>query len=126
MKIINKLNEMALSRSDAIDRCMNLGNQFINHFHKAVLDTIEESFSHHCSEMQNWFNMVKDIVLKHNGKRIKSDDLINWFFTAGSSVELKIEEKYQEIYEELYLRLLGNRNSSNVENILKEIIKREQ
>ena len=32
------LNEMAMSRADAIDRCISLGKKFLEHFHKVYTE----------------------------------------------------------------------------------------
>lgn len=49
------LSEMAMERSDAIGKCMELGNEFIEHFIK-VADggPYGRDFEHHCKEMQTW------------------------------------------------------------------------
>jgi len=46
---------MAMERSDAIGKCMELGNEFIEHFIK-VADggPYGRDFEHHCKEMQTW------------------------------------------------------------------------
>ena len=118
-----QLNEMALTRNEAIDRCFSLGKQFIDHFHKCVHEGKDsDDFTHHCTEMQAWFDEVKQYKLKQNKRLLTADTLINWFFTVGSDVEEKIEEEYQDIYEQFYIRLLLDRNNSNVENILTELL----
>ena len=45
------LSEMAMSRRDAINRCCDLGKQFIDHFCKTMHEGKEsEYFHHHCSD----------------------------------------------------------------------------
>ena len=61
--MITVLNEIAMSRRDAIDKCSDLGYQFVKHFKKVIQEGIEsEDFHHHCKEMQSWYEQVKDIV----------------------------------------------------------------
>lgn len=116
---ITHLNEMALNRSDAIDRCCNQGKQFIEHFHKGVHEGVNSnSFQHHCTEMQAFWDNVKFIVLQQNKKQISSDNLLNWFFLCGSDVEHMIEEPFQDLYETLYISLLADRKNSKVLDIL--------
>lgn len=117
------LNEMAYERDEAINRCASLGKQFISHFHTVMRNGKDSNdFIHHCEEMQARFDDVKFIVLKYNKKIISSDNLINWFFTVGSSVEYQIEEPYQQAYEDLYISLLSDRVNSSVIDIMMRIL----
>ena len=121
MKVI-KLNEMAYERADAIELCSNLGTQLIEHFHKVVKAGKESlDFSHHCDEMNSWWDRVKKIVLKYNNKRISEAQLKDWFFEAGSSVEYIIEEPYQDIYNKVILKLSSDYDRS-VKDVLIELL----
>lgn len=103
------LIEMAYERNDAIERCANLGKQFIEHFKKVVDGGVnDDDFGHHCNEMQVWYNDVKNIVLKYNKKKITNSQLIDWFFTIGSSVEYILDDKYVDFYEDFIIILLNN------------------
>lgn len=114
---------MSYTQSKAIDRCASLGRQFIDHFHKVVKSGKDDKdFKHHCQEMQFWWEDVRDIVLKHNKKRISRVDLVDWFFTKGSSIEIQIKEPYQELYEELCVSLISDYNNT-VEEILDHLLK---
>ena len=121
MRII-QLNEMAYERPDAIRLCSELGTEFIEHFHKAVKEGIKSNnFTHHCSEMEAWWERVKWVVLKYNKKQISAAQLKDWFFEAGSSVEFVIEEPYQDVYNKLILNLLLDYNKS-VQDVLVELL----
>lgn len=121
---IKILNEMALKRKDAVDHCCSLGKQFVDHFHKCMIEgASSDDFSHHCTEMQAFWDKVKFIVLKPSSKLINFDDLINWFFTYGSDVEHVIKKEYQDTYEKLYLQLLNDRENSKVLHIMKRLLK---
>ena len=113
------LNEMAYERSDAIDRCANLGKQFIEHFRKVFESQDVESKRHWASEMQSWLDDVKDIQLKYNKKQITFSQLVDWFFTKGSSVDIiyKDSEELQDAYNE-FLKHIGK--DYNVINALKD------
>ena len=78
-------------------------------------------FSHHCIEMDAWWNKVKSIVLKPTKKKISKSQLKDWFFEVGSSVEYIIQEEYQETYNELIFALL-NDYSISVKDVLVNII----
>lgn len=115
-----KINEMAFHRSEAIDRCCTLGKKFTKHFEKIYMNRDSESFNHWASEMQAWFNEVHDIVLKHSNKRISTTQLMDWFFTRGSTTELIFHANYDIIdkYEIFITKLLNN---LNVKKSLKEV-----
>ena len=106
--------EMAYSRMDAIDRCEALGKQFLNHFNKIYNDPINESREHWETEMYNWWNQVKNIVLKQNNRKLSISNLHDWFFSAGQdpidffTSENKFDE--EDCYDQLYLNLLQNRD----------------
>lgn len=119
------LHEMAYERSKAIDRCASLGNQFIKHFIKVYAGGINDrDFEHHCHEMQTWYDEVRDIVLKPKSKQISRTQLIDWFFTAGSTIEVKFkEDEVGDMYEELVLRLVSSRDS--VSDIMLELLSEE-
>lgn len=111
---IERLNEMAYDRSQAVKKCYPLGKQFISHFHKCMDDIYQENnkrLHHHTSEMQAWWDEVKEIKLTYNNKSLSADQLINWFFTAGSDIETVIQDEYTEVYENLIISLLKDRNS---------------
>ena len=126
MKIIKdsiQLNEMAYERSDAIDKCASHGKRFIEHFHKIMLEGKDSNtFHHHCSEMQAFYDEVKIIKLKPRSKYISADNLINWFFTIGSDIETVVDEEYQETYEQLCIALLSDRFNTKVEDILNNLL----
>lgn len=124
MRIV-KLNEIAYDRSQAVKKCHTLGKQFISHFHKCMKDIYQENnkrLHYHSSEMQAWRDEVKEIKLTYNNKFLSADQLINWFFTAGSDIETAIQDEYTGVYEQLILSLLKDRNS-NIYNIFNSIRK---
>ena len=104
---ITVLNEMALSREIAVDRCIGLGRRFIEHF-KKIYDAINsnnlEFIAHWCKEMQTWLDDAKDIKLKSNNKYLSFANLYDWFFTAGSDYsdyfkDSICDEKYEELID---------------------------
>ena len=82
---IKKIRDMALSRADAMDRCINLGKKFIEHFDKIYKEPKSQARNHWEGEMQNWLNSVKQIKLKSTNDIILNGDLRDWFFTAGAN-----------------------------------------
>lgn len=120
----NTINEMAYDRSYVIDTCYSLGMQFIKHFEKVYsLGINDKDFKHHCQEMQTWYDTVKNMVLKSNNKRIDNDQLVNWFFTAGSSIEVLFgNDEAGNIYDELIAELISNKRNNKVVDVLSELL----
>lgn len=106
------LLEMAMEKSDAIDRCRQKAKPFIKHFHKVVKEgKYSDTFAHHCDKMQSWWDDVRTIKLKNTKKYIDRGMLIDCFFTDAQDVEDIIEEPYQDLYYDFYLTLLTTKNS---------------
>lgn len=117
-----QLNEMAMSRIDAIDRCYSLGKPFIEHFHKIYLDTENPARNHWESEMQNWYNMVRDITLKPKNKHLNMSQMKDWFYSFGSSYEEFFNEDSDEI--EAYESFIDELDESgDVKKSIGEVLK---
>lgn len=114
------LQEMALSRNEAIDKCIELGKQFTEHFNKLMFEgKNSDDYSHHVAEMQAWLDKVRNIKLKATNKYISNSQLSDWFFTAGQTVEDVIDFQYIDKYEKFYILILANPNMQ-----LKEILEK--
>lgn len=118
------LNELALQRTDAIDRCYSLGKNFIEHFHKVYMNPDEETINHWGSEMQAWYDAVRDITLKYNNKHLNKSQMKDWFYSFGSSYEEYFNNDLNEIdcYESFIDEL---DNNDEVITSLKNIFKNE-
>lgn len=120
----NTITDMAVERRDVIDRCINLGEKFIEHFHKIYKNSNDINVNHWTGEMQGWLNTVKRIILKESKDFILDGDLYDWFYTAGSSPDVIVSEiNYDKlkIYDKFAMKCLGN---NNVRNSIKEVIKK--
>lgn len=120
----HRLDEMAISKSEAIASCMQLGTEFYEHFHKVYVGGIEDvDFKHHCKEMYNWYNSVRKIVLKSNKKPINNDQIYRWFFLAGSESYILFQDTNEvDAYEEFIQKLLSGDDrmfSDIIEDILR-------
>ena len=105
------VNEVAISRSDAITTCASLGRKFIEHFVKAVQEgPTSDSFHHHCTEMQGWWDIVKDFKF--------------WFLTAGSDIDKLFENMptEQNLYEMFVVIFLKHRADINIEETIKYVL----
>lgn len=120
-----KVYEMAMERAPAIDRCLSLGEKFVEHFNIIMRNGLKDAdFFHHCDEMQNWVNSVNNITLKPKSKSLSMDQWMDWFFTAGSSFEKIIDEPYEEAYQKLVMLYLSDTEKS-IKNIFTNYIFKE-
>ncbi len=126
---VTKLFEMVFSKTDAMDRCISLGKKFIEHFDKLYKDPKNISANHWMGEMQGWFDTIKKIVLKHSNKQLSNTQLVDWFFTAGSTFEVMLEikeptkedKKESDCYNNFIKRVLKTENiRESFENIFNE------
>ena len=116
------LLEMALSRLDAMDRCIDYGEKFCEHFNIICKEGINSAnFKHHCGELQGWFKIVSKIKFKHNSKPITDEDLIDWFFTASQTYEDVIDSDYLDVYKKFIQKLLL-RDNQLISDILIELL----
>lgn len=117
----DSINDMALSRADAMDRCISLGSKFIEHFDKIYNNKEDNAVHHWISEMNSWLNSVRKIKLKNTNDVLLNSNLRDWFFTAGANAEdFMTSPSYNEIksYDKFVELLI---NGSSIENALKEI-----
>lgn len=117
-----KISEFANSRQKIVADCISLGKQFAHHFNK-IMDEGTESpyFSHHCDELQNYFNQVSSVKFKHNNKRLTTENLLDWFFTTGQNVEDVVKEQYVDAYDKLITYLVVNRDNSNIKETMTKL-----
>ena len=122
-----RITEMATTRSDAIETCINLSKKFVEHFKKGYAEGVTSpTFHHHCSEMQRWWNTVNHFVFRHNNRRISPSELIDWFFLGGSDIDTLFDGDTQkgQVYEEFMMEMMYHRDTSNVETVLYDILLR--
>lgn len=114
------LYEIALSRTEAMDRCISLGEQFIEHFDEIYKEPNCQAVDHWCSEMQTWFNKVRKIVLKHNNKKLNRTQMRDWFFTFGYDPSMYFDNRDEtEAYEEFIDEL---EDTGSVEQAIKSVL----
>ena len=103
----NYLVEMAMPRKDAIDRCISLGREFVEHFHKVYSEPNVEAVNHWVGEMRTWYSDVKMIRLKPNNKPLGITMLNDCFFTCGSDPTDIVPMTDEELnkYEQFYIAL---------------------
>lgn len=98
-----KLQEMAIEKKLAMDRCISLSPRFVEHFVEICLEDNSGTKHHHTQEMQSWYNQIKTLVFKHNKKPINVKQIYDWFICgmgtcltacikALESLGIKLEE----------------------------------
>lgn len=107
--------DMALSRADAMDRCISLGKKFISHFDKIFKSPKDDAVQHWQGEMKGWFNSVKEIKLKSTNKPILNSELHDWFFTAGADAKDFMQNPSNEEIE-LYDKFITKCLSSGIDS----------
>lgn len=120
----NDLVDMALTRQDAMDRCVSLGKKFIEHFDKIYNNRNNNTFNHWAKEMKNWLNQVKEIKLKPKNNYILNGQLRDWFFTAGAAPEdfmLNPDDKELQMYDNFCEKLLSGKDIYTALNELFEV-----
>lgn len=109
----DNIKDMALSRADAMERCISLGRKFIEHFNKIYHNLDSTTVHHWLKEMQNWYDEVKSIKLKSTNDYILNGNLRDWFFTAGANPEDYMENANNDelkMYDKFVTELIYNKN----------------
>lgn len=104
------VNEQTMTQRDAMDKCISLGNQFIEHFDKIYNGKNEDTNKRHAQEMQDCLEQVNRIKLTHNNRFIPFDKKIGWFFTAGSDADTLFNDVREAERFEDFLALVAVNN----------------
>lgn len=119
------IQDMALSRADAMERCISLGKKFIQHFDKIYKNPNDNSVQHWKGEMKGWLNSVKEIKLKNTNKPLLNTEIHDWFLTAGANVGDFIKSPLAneiEAYDKFIIDCLSVGLDSAFRNIKSEVI----
>lgn len=119
-----KIIDMAMSKNEAIDKCMELGEKFIEHFHKIYKNPNDVNVNYWAGEMQGWLNTVRKIKLKITKDYLNDGHLWDWFYTACSDPESVVREITPEEAKVYYRVVEKCLISNNVRNSIKEVIKK--
>lgn len=115
------------TRVDAITHCLTLSRKFVECFRQAYLNFSNfPEFRRNCKEMQNLYREVEGIKFKENGRSISKVNLVDWFFTGGSTPEYFLKsDREVDIYDDLIFSLLADRETGNIGNILHRLLSTE-
>lgn len=105
-------------RPEAVDYCIRLGNNFINEFHylynyNTSCDNVLRDFV--IMKMQQQLDIVRSIQLEDTKKMLTPVNMIDWFFTAGASIDKDQgfnDDAEIDYYNEVILALAANRTLS--------------
>ena len=101
MKIIKEqmLNEMSVSRPEAMEKCEALGIKFIEHFVKIYNNPHSQTVHHWSKEMQAWYDSVSRIKIKKINKPLTIPEKIDWFYSFTDSYEDYFNNDEDKIYK---------------------------
>lgn len=99
---LNKnLSEQAYDKYRVEDKCLELGSKFVEHFDKIYNDIDSEAINHWASEMQAWFDTVRNMKMKYNNRTPNEKQLYDWFITCGQiPVDLFDNDTEAEVYDD--------------------------
>ena len=117
-------------RPETVDYCIRLGNNFINEFH--YLYNYNTSLDNVLSElvimkMQKQLDIVRSIQLEDTRKMLTPVNMIDWFFTAGASIDKDqgfIDDAEIDYYNEVILALAANR-TLDVKSVIHQTLFKE-
>lgn len=104
-----------MTRPESVGYCIRLGNNFINEFHylynyNTSLDNVLRDFV--IMKMQKQLDIVRSIQLEDTKKMLTPVNMIDWFFTAGASIDKDQgfnDDAEIDYYNEVILALAANR-----------------
>lgn len=120
-----------MTRPETVDYCIRLGNNFINEFHylynyTTSLDNVLRDFV--IMKMQRQLDVVRSIQLEDTKKMLTPVNMIDWFFTAGASIDKDQgfnDDAEIDYYNEVILALAANRtlcvNHALLQTLFKEV-----
>lgn len=114
-----KIQDMAMSRRQAMNRTMDLAPRFVEHFDKIYNNKSSIGVNHWASEMQAWLNQILGIKLKESGKGLSLQEKMDWFFTNGSDSETLFKDQREAMVYDDFIDLVAINN--DVKKSLNEI-----
>lgn len=114
-----KIQDMAMSRRQAMNRAMDLAPRFVEHFNKIYNNKSSIDVNHWVSEMQAWLDQVLGIKLKETKKPLSLQEKMDWFFTNGSDSETLFKDQREAMIYDDFIDLVAVNN--NVKKSLNEI-----
>ena len=120
-----------MTRPEAVDYCIRLGNNFINEFHylynyTTACDNVLRDFI--IIKMQQQLDVVRSIQLEDTKKMLTPVNIIDWFFTAGASIDKDQgfnDDAEIDYYNEVILALAANR-TLDVKSVVHQILLKEK
>lgn len=104
-----KIQDMAMSRRQAMNRAMDLAPRFVEHFDKIYNNKSSIEVNHWASEMQVWLNQILGIKLKETKKQLSLQEKMDWFFTNGSDSETLFKDQGEAmVYDDFIEKVAFN------------------
>lgn len=100
-----------MKRSDAIDKCISMGKDFIHAFHYIYTYPHAESIAQWIAEMQNWWNIVRSIKLDDTRTILTNQQIYDWFLMTGECIEDLLHDAKEILcYDNFVIYLLRTKN----------------
>lgn len=82
------LNEMAMSRQQALSIVDSYVVEYSNHLLKCIIfKNNTNNLNHWVNEIANYFDDINNIRIKPDNKKVREDYLYNYFFLASGDIE---------------------------------------
>ena len=92
------LNEMAISRQQALSVVDSYVVEYSNHLLKCIIfKNTTNTLNHWISEISNYFNEINNIKIKPDNKKMREDYLYDYFFLASGVIFKNSSNKINEI-----------------------------
>ncbi len=114
-----KIQDMTMSRRQAMNRAMDLAPRFVEHFNKIYNNKSSIDINHWASEMQAWLNQILGIKLKETKKQLSLQEKMDWFFTNGSDSQTLFKDQSEAMIYDDFVDLVAVNN--DVKKSLNEI-----
>lgn len=104
-----EIEDMAMSRQQAMDRVTDLAPRFVKYFDKIWQCPWSMGCNHWANKMQVWLDHVLRIKLKETGKRLSLQQKMDWFFTNGSESETLFNDRAEAmVYDDFIEKVAFN------------------
>lgn len=105
-----EIEDMAMSRQQAMDRVTDLAPRFVKYFDKIWQCPWSMGCNHWANKMQVWLDQILGIKLKETGKQLSLQQKMDWFFTNGSDSETFFKNRGEAMAYDDFIDLVAANN----------------
>lgn len=104
-----EIEDMAMSRQQAMDRVTDLAPRFVKYFDKICQCPWSMGCTHWVNKMQVWLDQILGIKLKETNKPLSLQQKMDWFFTNGSDSETLFKDQGEAmVYDDFIEKVAFN------------------